>query len=62
MKIELSDLLIGIKNGRTSRRELKGLIDAINQTKLNKKILENIHLGLSNFSDKEVAQFVNTLK
>lgn len=62
MKIELSDLLIGIKNGRTGRRELKGLIDAINQTKSNKKILENIHLGLSNLSDKEVAQFVTSLK
>lgn len=62
MKIELSDLLIGIKNGKTGRRELKGLIDAINQTKSNKKILENIHIGLSNFSDKEVAQYLNTLK
>ena len=46
----------------TERDQLRKYVICRNQTKLNKKILENIHLGLSNFSDKEVAQFVNTLK
>lgn len=60
MKVELADLLIGIKNGKTNKKELKKLIDAINQTKSNKKILESIHLGLSGFSDRDVIKFLES--
>lgn len=58
MKVALEDILIGIKNGKTNKKELKGLIEAINQTKANKKILESLHVGLSNFADREIANFV----
>jgi hypothetical protein len=58
MKVALEDILIGIKNGKTNKKELKGLIEAINQSKANKKILESLHVGLSNFTDRDVVKFV----
>jgi hypothetical protein len=60
MKVALEDILIGIKNGKTNKRELKGLIEAINQSKANKKILESLHVGLSNFTDRDVIRFVES--
>ena len=60
MKVALEDILIGIKNGKTNKKELKGLIEAINQSKANKKILESLHVGLSNFTDRDVIRFVES--
>ena len=60
MKVALEDILIGIKNGKTNKKELKGLIEAINQSKANKKILESLHVGLSNFTDREVVKLVES--
>lgn len=60
MKVALEDILIGIKNGKTNKKELKGLIEAINQSKSNKKILESLHVGLSNFADRDVIRFVES--
>lgn len=62
MKVALADVLIGIKNGKTNKKELKGLIEAINQSKANKKILESLHVGLSNFTDKDVIKFVEIMR
>jgi hypothetical protein len=62
MKVSLADVLIGIKNGKTNKKELKGFIEAINQSKANKKILESLHVGLSNFADRDVIKFVEIIK
>lgn len=61
MKIELTELLIGIKNGRSSKKGISEIVSAISQHKLNSKILESIHVGLSKLSDKEIKKIVDSM-
>jgi len=61
MRIELTDLLCAIKKGRSSKKELSGLVAAINKHKVGGKILESLHVGLSKMSDKDIRKYVDSL-
>ena len=61
MKIELSNLLKGIRHGKTNCKELSLLVKAINKTNKNKQILEGIQTGLSGYSDKEIEWLADLL-
>ena len=61
MKIDLAELLIAIKNGRSSKKGISDIVSAIRQTRTNSKVLESIHMGLSKMSDKDIKKFVDSL-
>ena len=61
MKIDLTELLIAIKTRRSSRKGISDIVSAISQNRVNRKILESIHVGLSKMSDKDIKKFVDSL-
>ena len=61
MKIDLTELLIAIKTGRSSKKGISDVVSALSQHRMNSKILESIHVGLSKLPNKEIKKFVDSL-
>jgi len=61
MKIDLCELLCGIKNKKSSKKGITELVQAINKLKAADKILESLHIGLSKMPDKDIKKFVDSL-